>query len=342
MPRSRVTIRDVAARAGVSYQTVSRVINDSPRVNPKTRQRVKTAIADLGYRPNAIARSMARGRTLNLACIAPNLSDYTFARTIEGAQAEAHEHGYYLFSASAAEVGTFKSLIGELIDSRRTEGLLVINPFQDDRHQAIPASVPVVYVAAASRSEQIHSVVLEDEQAGYAATRHLHELGHHQIALITGPEPEDCARDRTLGYQRVLSEHGLAADPGLIQTGDWSATSGYAAVSALLDQKTPFTAIFAQNDRMAVGATRALRQAGLEVPGDISVMGFDDMPLASYFHPPLTTMRHDMYQIGQIAAQTLIQVIEKQDTTQIHYRVPAELIIRDSTGRPGNTNKQEV
>jgi DNA-binding LacI/PurR family transcriptional regulator len=296
---------------------------------------VERVINDLDFRPNAIARSMAKGRSLNLACIAPNLSDYTFARIIEGAQVAAMGHGYYLLAASAAVVETFTHLIGELIKSRHTEGLLVINPYRDKRHLEIPIEFPVVLVAAASRNPRTPSVVLSDQQAGFDATKHLIDLGHSQIALITGPSNEDCVRNRTKGYLRCLSEHGIETRTEWIQQGDWSPASGTNAVRNLLNQGTSFSAVFAQNDRMALGAMKSLLDVGLRVPQDISVIGFDDMPLVSYFQPALTTVRQDMYRIGQLAAQTLIQLIEQNNMSHTQFQIPAELVIRDSTGHPG-------
>jgi DNA-binding LacI/PurR family transcriptional regulator len=331
MPRSHPTIRDVAKEAGVSHQTVSRVINESARVRPNTRARVEKAIEHLGYRPNAIARFMAQGRTHTLACIAPNLSDYTFARIIEGAEAEARRQGYFLFTASASDENTFAGLIAELVESRRTEGLLIINPYQDDRHRLAPLDFPVVYLAAAPRDRAIYSVSLDDEKGGYDATSHLLDLGHRQIAMITGPKIEDCTLDRTVGYHKALEAAGVPDDEGLVRQGDWSATSGYEGVSSLLAAGQPFTGIFAQNDRMAVGAVRALREAGRRVPEDVSIIGFDDMPLASYFHPPLTTMRQDVEEIGREAAGLLIQVLENKVIPEIHHMLSPALIIRDST-----------
>ena len=148
MARSRITIRDVAARAGVSHQTVSRVINQSERVRPTTRSRVEKAIADLEYRPNAIARYMAKGRTGTLACFAPNLTDYTFASLIDGAETEARRQGYYLLSASAYDEETFISLVDELVNSRRVEGIMVINPYADLRHKHLPPAYPIVFAGA--------------------------------------------------------------------------------------------------------------------------------------------------------------------------------------------------
>jgi DNA-binding LacI/PurR family transcriptional regulator len=298
MAQSRATIRDVAALAGVSYQTVSRVINDDERVRPVTRQRVEAAIAELDFRPNAIARFMATGTTRTLTCLAPNLTDYTFARIIEGAEQEARRHGYFLFSASAEDEATFATLVDQLVASGRTEGLLVINPYADSRHRYLPDNVPSVFVGARPREEAVDSVALDDEGAAIIAAEHLLALGHRRIATICGPMREDCSQDRLAGYQAVLAAAGLPLDADLVAEGDWSATSGHEAFARLMRQPSPPSAIFAQNDRMAVGVLRAAREAGLHVPSQLAVVGFDDMPLASYFDPSLTTMRQDLVAIG--------------------------------------------
>jgi LacI family repressor for deo operon, udp, cdd, tsx, nupC, and nupG len=331
MAQSRATLRDVAVLAGVSHQTVSRVVNRDQRVRPVTRQRVEAAIAELDFRPNAIARFMATGSTRTFTCLAPNLTDYTFARIIEGAEQEARRHGYYLFSASAGDEDTFATLVDQLVTSGRTEGLLVINPYADGRHRHLPDNVPTVYVGARPRDEAVDSVALDDEGAAFAATEHLLALGHRRIGLICGPMSEDCSQDRLAGYQAALAAAGLPIDPCLIDEGDWSATSGYQAFQRLARLPTPPTAIFAQNDRMAVGVLRAAREAGLHVPDQMAVVGFDDMPLASYFDPSLTTMRQDLVEIGRQAAQLLISAIKNPGAQRQHLCLPAEMIIREST-----------
>jgi DNA-binding LacI/PurR family transcriptional regulator len=335
MSRSHVTIRDVATRAGVSHQTVSRVINGHERVNPDTRQRVEAAILELNYQPNAIARFMARGRTYTLACLSPNMTDFTFASLIEGAEAQARRSGYFLLTASAPDTLTFATLVEQLVTSRRTEGLLVINPYADDRHTRLPANVPVVFLGARPRSEPVSSVSLDDEAAGYEATFHLLGLGHRQIAHLSGPLCEDCAQDRQAGYLSALRDAGITVDAALIREGDWSATSAYQVIQTWLAQGQVFTALFAQNDRMAIGAIRALRDAGLNVPVDVSVIGFDDMPLASYFDPPLTTMRQDIYLSGCEAARLLIGQLDDPFVSPEHIRLKAQLVERSSTARLG-------
>jgi len=332
MPRSRVTIRDVAAHAGVSHQTVSRVINKIERVSPETRALVEASIDELGYRPNAIARSMARGRTCTLACISPNLTDFTFASIIEGAEAEIRKHDYFLVSSSAPTEDEFSRLIDELFTSRRAEGLFVINPYADERHNLIPPEVPTVFVAARPREgDMFSSVALDDVNVARQATQHLIELGHRRIAMVTGPMVEDCSQDRCTGYEQALQDSDITPHSSLIITGDWSATSGYKALQELSILPLPPTAIFAQNDRMAIGVLRAAREMGIDVPDALSVIGVDDMPLSSYFDPPLTTMRQDLCSIGQEAAQLLIDILEKREKSQKHILLQAELVQRQST-----------
>lgn len=331
MARSRVTIRDVAAQARVSHQTVSRVINDSQRVRPATRARVETAIAELGYRPNAIARFMARGRTGSLACLAPNLIDYTFASIIEGAQIEARAQGFFLLSASAPDEETFASLVDQLVDSRRTEGIMVINPYADGRYALLPHSFPTVFIGARPRAEAADSVALDDATVAQQAAQHLLELGHRRLGMVTGPLVEDCAQDRSAGFHAALSAAGLTAEPAWVLEGDWSATSGYGALLQLAAAGPLPQAIFAQNDRMAVGILRAARDLGLRIPDELSVIGVDDIPLAAYFAPPLTTMRQDFIAIGREAARLLIHAVAEPEAPRRHLRLPAELVVRRST-----------
>ncbi len=331
MSSARPTIRDVARLAGVSHQTVSRVINRSNDVTLETRDRVEAAILELGYRPSAIARSMARGETRTLACISPNLTDYTFASIIEGAEQEARSQGYFLLSSSTGDAQGFAALVEELVGHRRVDGLLIINPYADERHQIIPSDFPVVFVGAHSRGGPIPSVCLDDEDVARTATRHLLELGHRRIALVTGPMAEDCSVDRRSGFIQALETAGVQFDESLVYEGDWSASSGRDALLKMSQQNNLPEAVFAQNDRMALGVLHAARELGLRVPEQLAVIGVDDMPLASYFDPPLTTMRQDMPRIGREAARLLIEHISRPQVTLSHIKLPGELVIRQST-----------
>lgn len=335
MPTSRPTIRDVARQAGVSHQTVSRVINGSEEVLPETRALVEAAIEQMGYRPSAIARSMARGQTHTLACISPNLTDYTLASVIEGAETEARQHDYFLLSSSASDPEAFSRLVDELVGHRRVDGLIVINPYSDKRFEHLPENFPVVFVGAQSHEKNISSVCLDDEKVAYEATHHLISLGHTDIALVTGPMEEDCCQDRTEGYRRALKEAGLPFDETKVIEGDWSATSGQSALLSFVEQGRIPTAVFAQNDRMAMGVLRAARDANIKVPAQLAVIGVDDMPLSSYFDPPLTTMRQDMPRIGQEATRMLLDIIQKKNTDLREVKLPAQLVVRHSTSDKG-------
>ena len=335
MSTTHPTLRDVARLAGVSHQTVSRVINGSTDVLPETRAIVEAAIEQMGYRPNAIARSMARGQTHTLACISPNLTDYTFASVIEGAEVEARQHEYFMLSSSAADPQAFQELVNELVGHRRVDGLIVINPYSDERFLHLPENFPVVFVGARSHEKEICSVSLDDEKVAYEATRHLISLGHTNIALVTGPMEEDCSQDRAEGYRRALQEAGIAYDESKVLEGDWSASSGQRALLSFVESGNIPTAIFAQNDRMAMGVMHAARDANLKVPSQLAVIGVDDMPLSSYFDPPLTTMQQDMPLIGQEATRMLLELIQKKTPAVRELKLSAQLVIRQSTSDKG-------
>lgn len=337
MARSRVTIKDVAVRADVSHQTVSRVINNKEHVNPHTRSRVEKVIKELGYRPSAIARSMVKGHTFTLGCISPNLTDYIFANMIESAQAEARRQGFFILTGSAPTIDDVRPLLDEMLN-RRVDGLLVLNPRDDERyHYLLPLvqeGLPIVYLKNSPIDEAVSSVVCDDNNGGYQAVNYLVKLGHTSIATILGLENEECTLDRLAGYRQALQEAGITPDKKLIAVGDWTARSGEQAVRQLLKTKRTFSAIFAQNDRMAVGAIRALQEAGLRVPQNISVIGYDNIPLVSYFTPPLTTIQQPMSEFGRHGARLLIRAVQIPQSKPKQMRLNARLIERSSCAPP--------
>ena len=328
--KKRVTISDVAEEAGVSKQTVSRVINERPDVADHTRGRIKKVIERLGYYPDPIARSM-RGSTHTLGCITPNLSDYNFSSIVQAAQAEARNNGFFLLTGSAQSEFDVLPLLNEIMN-RRVDGLLVINPRDDDRYlhflPLVERGIPVVYIKNTPLDEKVSAVSLDDETGGYLATRHLIHLGHMKIATIQGLPNEECTKERLAGFRKAYREAGIQLDSQLLVNGDWSATSGNQAIKTLLTKGNDFTAVFAQNDRMAVGAIRALRESGLRVPQDVSVIGYDDIPLSSFFDPPMTTVRQPMEAFGRIGAQILIEALNNPGFQPRIVRLAPELIIR--------------
>jgi DNA-binding LacI/PurR family transcriptional regulator len=337
MSFSRPTIRDVAKQAGVSHQTVSRVINGKQDVLPETRANVEAAINQMGYRPHAIARSMASGLTHTLAIISPNLTDYTFASIIEGAEQEARQQQYFVLSSSAADPQAFHALVDELVGHSRVDGLIVINPYADDRFNYVPKDFPMVFVGARSHDENICSASLDDEIVAYQATKHLISLGHRNIALVTGPMMEDCSQDRMNGFRRALYEAKIEYKPAFVYEGDWSASSGQQALLKFSNQDQMPSAVFAQNDRMAMGIIRAAQDIQLNVPEQLAVIGVDDMPLSSYFNPPLTTMRQDMPRIGQEATRMLFDILQGKKLEVRELKLPAQLVVRESTVKGGGS-----
>jgi LacI family repressor for deo operon, udp, cdd, tsx, nupC, and nupG len=277
---------------------------------------------------------MALGRTGTLACIAPNLTDYTFASLIDGAETAARDAGYFLVSASAADETTFKALVDDLVGSRRVDGLLIINPYADGRFRHLPTDFPLAFAGARPRADAASSAALDDVAVGRAAVEHLLGLGHRRIATITGPLAEDCSQDRLQGYAAALADAGVPTCDEWIAHGDWQAPSGFAALPGLLRLADAPTAIFVQNDQMAVGVLRAARDAGLRVPAQLSVIGVDDIPLAAFFAPPLTTLRQDFAAIGAAAARLLLAACDQPQAPRRHLRLPAELIARRSTAPP--------
>jgi DNA-binding LacI/PurR family transcriptional regulator len=336
--RTGPTIKDVAARAGVSRQTVSRVINNKAELSESTRDRVLAAIEELGYRPNAAARSMVVGRTCTLGCISPSLTDYTFANIIDSAQAEARRLGYFVLTGSAPAAADAEALLEEMLH-RQVDGLMVLNPRADERYRyflpLIEKGMAVLYLNSTPQGEPVSSIHCDDRRGGYEATRYLIDLGHSAIATIVGPGNEEASDDRLAGYRQAIAEAALSCEPDCLVRGDWSATSGYVAMRQLLGFSQQFTAVFAQNDQMAVGAIRALREAGRRVPDDLSIVGFDDIPLASYFDPPLTTLQQPMQETGKQAALMLVETIQKPDRAPEQVSLPARLIERASCAPVG-------
>lgn len=329
----RPTIKDVAKRAGVSYQTVSRVINHSQRVHPETKNQVEKVIEELGYRPSSIARSMVRGKTYTMGCISPNLTDFVFAKIIDSAQMEARRRGFILLTASAQSNLEVKYLVEEMME-RRVDGLMIINPRENHsfRHlrPLLNNDIPVVIVKDQPGKMPVSSVTCDGFQGAVEATQYLLSRGHTAVATITGLKTDTDAEERLQGYLKAMEEAGLTKMPELIVQGDWTERSGKRAAERLLAASVPFSAIFVQNDRMAMGAMHACNRAGKKVPEDVSLIGFDNAPFAAYLNPPLTTMLQPMDKLGQHAARLLSAAIQAPEFSLQNVRVTPELVERES------------
>lgn len=337
MKRKRVTIKDVAARADVSRQTVSRVLNDKDVVAAETRTRVLAAITELGYRPSAIARSLVSQRTYTLGLLTADFSDYTHARIIEGAEAEAREYGYLIF-VSGADHGPYGEPLccSPILSQHHAEGLFIVYHGSDrdgyEIFEHIPNDLPIVTIGYAPNREHIVTVGIANYQGARRATQHLLELGHRRIAHITGPMQMYASQERQRGYTDALQEAGVTAEDSWVVSGDWSSSGGYRATLQLLGRDLGFTALFVQNDRMAMGALQALREHKLRVPGDVAVVGFDNIPSTPYFDPPLTTIHQPNYELGRTGARLLIDLINGKPPPPLPIRLETHLVIRRSCG----------
>ncbi|GGM02396.1 LacI family DNA-binding transcriptional regulator [Nakamurella endophytica] len=327
-------MHDVARVAGVSHQTVSRVVNGHPSVSPATRTRVLQAIADLGYRRNTAARALVtrRSRTLGVVTLSTTLFGPT--STLLSVEAAARRAGWFVSVASTVAVGPADlDPAFEHFADQAVEGVVVIAPHLAAARaaEALAGRVPLVMVADLPRGSGIRSVAVDQRGGARLAVRHLLELGHRDIAHLAGPDDYFDAHARTLGWRQELRAHGVR--PGALAHGDWSAASGYRACQDLLAEGVP-DAVFVGNDLMALGAVRALGEAGLDVPGDVSVVGFDDMDGSDYFGPPLTTVRQDFTALGRRAIELLQQLIDGA-TPPRAASIPAELVRRSSTAARG-------
>ncbi len=330
----RATIRDVATRAGVSHQTVSRVINRNPSVAEPTRTRVVAAIRELGYVPSPMARGLISNRTHSLGVVADDISDGFFARVVAGAEAEARRRGYYLMIGSVEPDDDERGYLRLMLE-RRVEGLILARPSVPlaaaDLLPAHSAGVPLVSVGS-SELPGFPVVDVDNRQGGYDATRHLLDHGHRRIATIVGPREWPSAAARLEGYRRALAEARVAEDPAFVeQASSWGLDSGLAAVKRLLERGTAFTAVFAQSDLIALGAMRQLREAGLRVPDDVSVVGYDDLPVADYVEPALTTVHQPMREVGALAAALVLdQLAGSALLAPEAHLLPATLVVRQS------------
>ena len=316
----RLTIAQVAHEAAVSTQTVSRVLNDRPDVAPETRRRVQDVIARLGYQPSAIARSLVNQRTRTLGLITADFSDFFFTQVIAGAEVEARKHGYYLMLSSTERNPQDEPQYIRLLTERYVDGILFARPSTepDDRSllTLLRDNIPVVTTAYHIPGVALTVVDVDNIDGGRQATACLVENGHRQIAMVSGPASWKSVGDRATGYRRALETAGIPYDPRLVVEGDWSYESGYRAMQELLHRGDTFTGVFAQNDQMAIGGIRALRDAGRRVPDDVAIVGYDDIPVAAYSDPPLTTIRQPMREVGAVATRLLIQIIEETGAIQ--------------------------
>jgi LacI family transcriptional regulator len=328
------TLEEVAQLAGVSRSTVSRVINDHPNVRRETRERVWEAIRESGYQPHAIARSLVTKRTHIMGMVIPEavttlFTDPFFPILLRGATEACNEHGYQLllslFSSSADRQEMYERLVGNAyLDGVIVASAALKDPLISD---LLRDGVPFVCVGR-HPSGQVRYVDVDNVGGALMAVEHLIRLGHRRIATITGRSDMTAGQDRLEGYHQALAAHSIPVEDDLIVDGDCIEYSGRVGVQQLLPAEP--SALFVASDMMAIGALKALRQAGRQVPGDIALVSFDDIPLASTTEPPLTTVRQPIRRMAALAVDTLLDLIEHPGLGPRRMVLPTQLVIRES------------
>ena len=311
----RPTIKQVAKAAGVSTQTVSRVINDRPDVAPETRERIMMTIDELGYQPSALARSLIQQRSYTLGVVTAGLTYIGPSRTLSGITSAAEAAGYSLLlkELSHFDADNLVPIFHALL-SRHVDGVIWAVPEVGENRswinkRSIGPNLPIVYITMEPKAN-ISTVSVDNYLGGRMAMSHLIEQGYRNIGHISGPMDWWEARQRMLAWKDALREAGIETKEGHWAEGDWSSASGVQGIERLLEQYPNMDALFVGNDQMALGVIQVAYQKGLRIPEDLGVVGFDDIPESTYFNPPLTTIEQDQYTLGKVAVEEMIKIIE--------------------------------
>jgi LacI family transcriptional regulator len=332
-----ITIHDVARHAGVSVATVSRVLNSSGPVREETRLRIGAVAKRLGYRPNSAARTLKTRKTSTLGVLLPDLFGEFFSEVIRGIDQTAQREGYQLLlSSSHGDVGQIEAAMRAM--SGRVDGLIVMSPAVDARSLAtnLPSALPVVLLNCRVEGDSFVSVNIDNFGGARDVVQHLIGLGHRGIAMIQGAPGNHDSDERLRGYREALQAAGIAVETRLIIPGDFTEAAGYLAARQILDMQPRPSAVFAANDAMAIGALSAMRDAGISVPDEVAVVGFDDIPIARYLSPPLTSVHTAIDGLGARAVEILCTLLRKEgDPQPIHEILPTQLAIRRSCGAGG-------
>lgn len=329
-----VTLKSVAQRVGLSPGTVSAVLNNSPsssHIPQHTRERILAAARELNYRPNFLARSLRKQRTYTLGIIANNLGDAYAPLVIAGIEEFVRQKDYFFITGAHHHNPELLERYTDLLLQRGVEGLITI-----DLNLEYEPPLPTVAVPGHGRRESVTNIVLDHHHVIRQTLQHLVDLGHREIAFMRGNPASSDSQARWQAICEVAPQLGIAVREELcvtLEIEEFTPELGYPFAKRLLDRKQPFTALFAYNDLSAIGAVRAFLEAGLRVPQDISVVGFDDIPGAAYHFPSLTTVRQPLHRMGELAAKALIERVEGQEDYPAEIAVEGELIVRESSGR---------
>ncbi len=326
-----VTLAMVAEAAGVSPSTVSRILNGTAKVSADKQQAVDQAIARLGFQPNPVARGLAGGRTMSIGVLTQVISSPFYGEAVHGIEDCLEREGYIpIFVSGHWHEGEERKALDALL-ARRVDGLIVLaGRLPDGELQRYAQTVPMVVIGRELRGPQLFSFGFDNRAGALLATRHLVEQGHRDIAMITGDPGHEDSAERLAGYRQALEQAGIRPDPALLAQGDYTEAGGLRAVHALLDAGRRFSAVFAANDQTALGAALGLYRRGLRVPEDISLVGFDDLALAEFAIPPLSTVRLSVHEVGRQAAAAMLDLLRGQAP---RVRLPAPKLVRRESVR---------
>jgi DNA-binding LacI/PurR family transcriptional regulator len=334
-----VSIKDIAKAAGVTPGTVSRALRDSPRVNPETKKRIQRLADEMGYAPDAQARSLVTGRTQTIGVVVTTMTDPFIGSIVQSIESAAHDQGYAVILASSNDIPEREIAAVKMLQSRRVDGVIVTSSrvgalYQDSLDQL---RVPVVLINSLAQQggRQTFSLNVDNSHGGYLATNYLIQKGHRRIAYVAAPADRVDSMERMAGYRDALIEAGIDSDPSLVAQGTGSAGGGQGALTALLSLDDAPSAVFCYNDMTAIGMMRAARKARLSVPENLSIVGFDDIPFASYTHPALTTVAQPIREMGQQALQMALDLLgntNPENRDSANFIVKGKLVIRESSG----------
>ena len=337
---SKVGIKDIAAETGVSIATVSHALRNPDRVSDETRRKVLAAAEKAGYTPNRLAASLRTARSGNIVVIIPDVADSLNGKIISGIEGVARARGYSVLLGNTKGSEAREREFAAMTLSRQADGIILMShrmPFASTASDDLP---PMVNGCEDIGAEGVPRVGVDDRLAAVEATRHLLSLGHRDIAVITGDMESSSSRQRLAGFREAMSAAGLPINENWVIFGQYRPEDGESAAGQLMMLKDRPSAVFCFSDEMAIGCMYALKEHGFDVPGDVSVMGFDGIPFARYASPPLTTIEQPTEQIGAECARILLDLVEGNPPESDHLYLPHELVVRDSTA-PFQTHREK-
>lgn len=337
------TIKDVAKRAGLSVATVSRVMNASGPVSEDASRRTREAASALRYVTHGGARSLITAKTHTIGVLLPDIYGEFFSEVIRGLDQTAQAGSFHLL-LSGSHNGKPEIEAAMRAMRGRVDGMIAMSPHLDAEtlFENLPAAVPVVLLSCALRDDDYHVITIDNARGVQEMVQYLASLGHQRIAIIKGADGNYDAAERLRGYRKALKDAGLSPDASLEVSGDFTEASGHRAALGLAGLAEPPTAIFASNDAMAIGALSALRERGLVVPDDMTVVGFDDIPLARYMNPALSSVHVPIIEMGERAVRRLIAALAGEANSGSRERLPTRLVVRASSGNPPKKNNRRT